>query len=182
MFPFVRLIKDMIVSSRQSPIGLADTHISNHICWPWDLDMMMELNNGRTLTLYDLGRFMASYRVGLFRALHRNKWSMAMAGCTVRYRRRIRGFERFEMRSRMVTWDDRFLYLEQSMWKRDGQCANHIVMRAAVTDKNGIVAPALVIKAMGYPDIAVPPMPDWIKAWSDSEAIRPWPPMQEALA
>lgn len=182
MFPFVRLIKDMTIAYRQPPLDLFETHVSNHICWPWDLDLMMELNNGRTLTLYDLGRFMAAYRVGLFRALHRQKWSMAMAGCTVRYRRRIRGFERFEMRSRLVAWDDRFLYLEQSIWKRDGECASHIVMRAAVTDKKGIVAPDLVLAAMGYGDTDRPTMPKWIDTWSTSEGTRPWPPMQDTLA
>ncbi|MBV1927229.1 MAG: thioesterase family protein [Rhodobacteraceae bacterium] len=182
MFPFVRLAKDMIIAVRQPPIGLTDTHISQHRCWPWDLDMMMELNNGRTLTLYDLGRFMAAQRVGLFKALFRNKWSMTMAGCTTRYRRRIRGFEKFEMRTRVLCWDDKFLYLEQSMWKRDGQCASHLVMRAAVTDKNGIVAPIQAITAMGYGDATPLPMPDWINAWSTAEAGRPWPPMQDSLA
>lgn len=182
MYPFVRLIKDVIIAHRQPEIGLTDTHISHHRCWPWDLDMMLELNNGRTLTLYDLGRFMAAQRVGLFKALYRKKWSMTMAGSIVRYRRRIRGFEKFEMRSRILCWDDKFLYLEQSMWKRDGQCASHVVLRAAITDKNGIIDPMLAITEMGYGNTTPLLMPEWVKVWSRAESLRPWPPMQDTLA
>ena len=82
------------------------------------------------------------------------------------------------MRSRAVCWDDKFTYLEQSMWKSDGECASHVLYRSAVTDKNGIVPPAKVLAAMGQ-DAVSPPMPAWIDAWIKDEAQRPWPPMQD---
>jgi hypothetical protein len=40
---------------------------------------------------------------------------MAVAGNSLRYRRRVRAFHRLEMRSRLLGWDARFLYVEQSM-------------------------------------------------------------------
>ena len=119
MFPIVRLIKDLLVARRMPPLDLTGTHVSRHICWPWDLDIWLELNNGRAMTLYDLGRSMNAQRVGLIGAITRKRWGMTMAGSTVRFRRRIRGFERFEMRSRAVCWDDKFIYLEQSMWEAE---------------------------------------------------------------
>ena len=30
MFPFVRLIKDMLIARRQPPIGLTDMHVTYH--------------------------------------------------------------------------------------------------------------------------------------------------------
>jgi acyl-CoA thioesterase FadM len=177
MFPFVRLAKDMIVARRQPAIGMTDLHVSHHMVWPWDLDMFAELNNGRTLTLYDLGRMGLGWRAGLIAALKEQKWGMTMAGSSARYRRRLRMFERFEMRSRAVCWDDKFTYLEQSMWKANGECASHVLYRSAVTDRNGIVSPERVLAAMGQ-DVISPPMPDWVAAWVEAEAVRPWPPMQ----
>ena len=58
MFPIVRLIKDLLKARRMAPLNLTETHVSSHICWPWDLDFWLELNNGRAMTLYDLGRTM----------------------------------------------------------------------------------------------------------------------------
>ena len=82
------------------------------------------------------------------------------------------------MKSRAVCWDDKFMYLEQCMVRRNGEVANHALYRAAITDKNGIIAPDLVLKAMGR-DAKSPPIPDWIANWIEAEATRPWPPMQD---
>ncbi|WP_208351871.1 acyl-CoA thioesterase [Pseudaestuariivita rosea] len=177
MYPFVRMIKELAVNRKSPPLPLMGMHVSHHICWPWDLDMWMELNNGRTLTLYDLGRLPLAQRVGLFSALRREKWGLTMAGVTVRYRRRIHAFEKIEMRSNTLFWDDKFIYIEQSLWKKNGECASHALYRSAVTDKNGIVTPERVLAAIGADDSA-PDCPDWVAAWIDAEAQRPWPPNQ----
>lgn len=179
MFPFIRLIKDVTLASRQPPLqNLTDVHVSQHICWPQDLDIFLELNNGRALTLYDLGRIAMAQRAGLVAVLKRERWGLTMAGSHVRFRRRIRGFERFEVRSRAVCWDDKFIYIEQSMWKRDGECASHVLYRSAVTNKDGIVPPTAVLAALGL-ETPSPQMPEWIAQWTQAESARPWPPMQD---
>jgi len=174
MYPFVRMIKELVVHSRAGSLPLTGTHVSYHICWPWDLDLWMELNNGRTLSLFDLGRIPLAHRVGLVRVLMKNRWGLTMAGASVRYRRRIRVFDRVEMRSRAIGHDDKFIYLEQSMWK-GGACTTHILYRSAVTDRSGIVPPTRVIAALGQ-EASGPELPDWVRAWTEAEAQRPWPP------
>jgi len=181
MFPFIRLAKDLFFVRRQPALAqVTDTHVSHHICWPQDLDIFLELNNGRALTLFDLGRIALAKRVGLLDTLRRERWGLTMAGSSVRYRRRIHGFEKFEVRSRVVCWDDKFTYLEQSMWKRNGECANHVLYRVAVTDKNGLVRTDRLQSALGL-DAPSPPFPAWIANWCAAEDTRPWPPMQDAL-
>ncbi|PVH29002.1 acyl-CoA thioesterase [Pararhodobacter oceanensis] len=178
MYPIFRLIKERICLDR-SKLGLFETHVSRHICWPWDLDPWMELNNGRTLTLYDLGRIPWSLRLGMIAPMRDNRWGMTVAGSTPRYRRRVRMFQRFETHSALIGWDHRFLYMQQSMW-RGGEALNHVLLRLATTDAKGIVAPQRLISAMGYGDQPSPELPDWVQAWIEAEAQRPWPPMQVA--
>ncbi|THD76654.1 acyl-CoA thioesterase [Thalassobius vesicularis] len=178
MYPVLRFTKEFIKFRNAPALPFDGTHVSHHMCLPWDIDLWMELNNGRTLTLYDLGRMILAKRAGLLGAMKRNRWGMTMAGACVRYRRRIRVFEVIEMRSRAVCWDNRFIYIEQSMWKSDGECANHIVYRTAVTDRNGIVAPETVIRdiMVTVPEVKTP---EWIATWIAAEGQRPWPPMQD---
>ncbi|UWQ05006.1 acyl-CoA thioesterase [Aliiroseovarius crassostreae] len=176
MYPFLRMIKELAKNANASPLPVTGTHVSHHRCWPWDLDLWRELNNGRTLTLYDLGRIPLAGRTGLTRVLLKNRWGLTMAGASVRYRKRIKMFERVEMHSRLVGWDDRFFYVEQSMWKGD-DCANQIVYRSAVTDRNGIVSTDRVREALGHVD-RPPQLPSWVQAWIDADAMRPWPPEQ----
>lgn len=175
MYPFVRMAYHMNRARRQPPLTLDEPHISSHICWPWDLDFAMELNNGRTLSLLDLGRLPLFLRAGMFPLVRKHRWQIAMAGVIVRYRRRVRAFDRFEMQTKILGWDKRFIYIEQTMWKRDGECANHAVYRVAVTDKNGILDPAVIAELRGIPAQS-PDLPAWIEAWSSAEALRPWPP------
>ncbi len=174
MYPFIRLAKELFIHRNAPALGVADPHVSHHLCWPWDLDPWVELNNGRTLTLYDLGRLPYARRLGLVRVLSARKWGMTVAGVSVRYRRRVRAFDRIEMRTRTLGWDARFLYLEQSMW-HDGDCTSQMLLRSAVTDKHGIVAPSRMLSALGA-DLTSPPLPDWVAAWIAADAERPWPP------
>ncbi len=174
MYPIIRLAKEFFKFRNAPKLGLTDTHVSHHLCWPWDLDFYLELNNGRTLTLYDLSRIPLAGRAGLIKALRDNRWGLAVAGASVRYRKRIRAFQRIEIRSRCVCWDTRFIYLEQSMWLGD-TCASHILIRAAVTDAGGIVPAADVVAAV-EPGAETPDIPEWIAAWSQADAKRPWPP------
>ncbi len=174
MYPFFRFAKEMVKFRNAPALGICDTHISHHRCWPWDLDPWIELNNGRTLTLYDLGRIPMATRTGLITVLRQNRWGITVAGNTTRYRRRIRAFERFELRSRCLGWDARFLYTEQAMWK-GAECANHILIRSAITSAQGIVPPAQVLRAMGQPEES-PELPGWVQAWIAAEAERAWPP------
>lgn len=178
MYPFVRLAKETAKFRNSPRLSIGEAHISHHICWPWDLDFWLELNNGRTLSLYDLGRIPLASRMGIIGALKREKWGLTVAGSSVRYRRRVRAFQRIEMRSRLSTWDDKFIYLEQSMWI-NGECSSHALFRTAVTDKNGIVSTERVMSALEISQ--EPPIkPRWVADWVEAESERPWPPMQEA--
>lgn len=174
MYPLIRFLKEIIKFRNAPPLAPLEAHVSTHRCWPWDLDPWIELNNGRTLTLYDLGRIPMAQRIGLVPALRKHGWGITVAGNSTRYRRRIRMFDRFTMISRVIGWDSRFVYIEQSMWK-GAECCNHMLLRSAVTSAEGIVAPARLIEAMGGDDRS-PPLPGWVTAWIEADGSRPWPP------
>jgi hypothetical protein len=134
----------------------------------------MELNNGRTMTLMDIGRIPLALRTGLVSMCKREGWRMTMAGATVQYRRRVPPFAAMEIRSRAVGRDDRFLYIEH-VTLVGGEPAHNAVYRAVVVDKNGIVHTDRVAASLERPDWA-PSLPTWIAAWSEAEKMRPWPP------
>lgn len=177
MYPFIRMAWQSW-RHRSQPLEAFGTHVSRHLCWPWDIDVFRELNNGRALTLYDLGRVPWSRRIGFTAALRREGCAVAVAGASVRYRRRIRVFAAIEMRTRALGWDDRFMYSEQSMWV-GGACAGHVLIRSAATAGQGIVPPARLMASMGIEGPS-PALPPWVLAWVQADAARPWPPMAGA--
>ena len=142
MYPFFRMAKDLWRARRAPRIGLFETHVSYHRCWPQDLDIFLEMNNGRILTILDLGRTAGAIRSGWMDVLRREGWAMTMAGASVRYRRRIRLFDKLRVEGRCVGWDDKFIYMVQTVWVGE-TCAVQALFRAAVTDRHGATSNAV---------------------------------------
>ena len=178
MYPFVRLGIEILLNRRAEPLPIDGVHVSWHTCLPFDIDPWGELNNGRTLSLYDLGRIPLVMRTGMRAAVKANGWGLTVAGVAIRYRRRVRAPQRFEMRSACIGRDARFFYLHQAMY-RNGEALSAGIYRVAVVGPGGIVPTADVAASIGRPDWN-PPLPDWVAAWSAAEAARPWPPVIEA--
>ncbi|MGP3696786.1 acyl-CoA thioesterase [Rhodobacter sp. NSM] len=173
MYPYFRIFMEMRRTRRLGPLPVLGTHRSSVRCLPWDLDPWRELNNGRTLTLFDLGRLPLIHRTGLARICAGKGWGMTVAGSSVRYRRRVVLMDRLDMVSRCIGWDSRFFYMEQSLWRK-GDCTSHMLLRAAVVSREGIVPPAEVAALLEAGES--PPLPEWAAAWVEADAMRPWPP------
>ena len=116
-------------------------------------------------------------RTDVWEFMRKQGWVGTVAGASVRYRRRVQMFHKVEMRSRIVGRDAKFLYVEQAMFREsDGECTSHVLLRTAVTDRKRMITMDEVAEAWGGFD--APPLPDWARAWSEADALRPWPPMQ----
>jgi acyl-CoA thioesterase FadM len=177
MYPFIRIFYAALKARKSPQIGLFETHISHHYCMPWDIDLWAELNNGRTLTLYDLGRIPMSIRNGTAQAAKSGGFGMVVAGASVRYRKRITMGTRLEIHSRPLGFDDKFFYVEQSMWRPNGECANHILIRGAIVKKGKMVSPIELLSHIDIdPNLTSPTLPDWVQAWICADQERPWPP------
>ena len=174
MYPFARLAKEIVLNRRRGPIALGATHVTHLRAWPIDIDPFLDLNNGRILTLMDLGRFGYFVRMGILKTLKARGWYGTVAGSAVRYRRRITAMQKLELRTKLIGWDDRFIYFDQAFWKGE-ECCAQAVIRTAITTGRGFVPAGEVATSMGF-DAKSPPLPDWIIAWDSAETDRPWPP------
>lgn len=134
--------------------------------WPNDLDVNVHMNNGRFLSVMDLGRFDLSFRTQLGRAMLRNRWTPLVGGVTIRYRRSLDPFERYELHTRLLGWDAKWFFLEQRFLKQGGDLAAEAVVRALFRGKDGNVPVAEVLRQMGYegPALAVP---DSVRRWAE---------------
>lgn len=141
------------------------------IAWPTDIDVFMEINNGRYLTLMDIGRFEYGVKIGLVSALKRRNWGLAVAGSSIRYRKRIHAFQKFVIHTKLAGIDERWIYFQQVI-SRQGKWHVAALIRTAVTNDHGVVPTQEISKELGaeweYR------MPDWVKHWDESDQMRPW--------
>lgn len=163
---FRTLWKGLTLRFRASlePLG---TSILAFRVWPNDLDVNVHMNNGRFLSLMDLGRFDLTFRTGLGKAMLRNRWKPLVGGVTIRYRRSLDPFEGYELHTRLLGWDAKWFFLEQRFLRRGGELAAEGVVRALFRGRDGNVPVAEVLRQMGYEG---PPLeaPEAIRRWAES--------------
>lgn len=137
---WLRLLVYVLTAWRRPRLELPDgvSRLTFRV-WPHDLDTSLHLNNGRYLTLMDLGRLDVMVSGGLWRAVLRHKWTPVATAIKIRYRRELRLFERFEIASRIVAWDATTVVMEQRfLFKggtRDGQLAAHALFKGGLYDR-----------------------------------------------
>jgi len=90
--------------------GPVDTHFR---VLPNDLDALLHVNNGVYLTLMDLGRTDLLLRSDAFHQVRKQGWYPVLAAETIRFKRSLTLFQKFTIRTSVVGWDDRSIYLEQ---------------------------------------------------------------------
>ena len=171
MYPYFRLIKLIIrrtFSNKENPQEVSST-LKIRV-WPHDLDPFMELNNGRYVTLLDLGRFDFVLKVKLQKLLKRKKWSLTVAGTYNEYRHRIRPFQQFELTTSIIGHDERWFYFLQKA-KRKGKVHYSSVVKTAFTSKDGLVPVAKAKKEMNLEQLDMP-LPNWVIPLTNQEIIK----------
>lgn len=153
-------------------MDISDESVVKMRVFSGDIDFYPELNNGRHLTLMDLGRLDLAMRSGLLKVVHKRKWALAVAGVSVRYRHRLKACKRFNLHSRIIAVDSRWFYFLQSTI-REGEIHSSALVRGGITNNQGIVSPKQVLTALGKSDWN-PGMPQWVMAWAHAEEMRPW--------
>ena len=97
---------------------LDEVRLKFHVM-PHDLDLLLHMNNGRYLTLMDLGRFALIRRTGALVALRRHGAIWLLGGIAAHYIRPLKLFQRVELTTRVVSWDEKWIYLEQRFERGD---------------------------------------------------------------
>lgn len=171
MYPYLRLAKVVAASSLGRPLALEDVSRIRMLVWPLDIDVYPEMNNGRHLTLMDLGRVDFAIRTGILKKGHARGWGLVAAGASVRFRHRLAPLRRFALTTRLVGRDDRWFYFIHETEQGARVCSQALV-RVGLRSKDGLVASSEVLAVLGRPEWK-PAMPHWVLKWIEAEDARP---------
>lgn len=169
---------------RRGPIDPLDLSRIRLTTLPTDLDLAWHMNNGRYLSLFDLGRFDLLMRTGMWGALKERGWYPVVASSTITHRKSLHLWQRFIVESRVVAADERAIYLEHRAVVR-GEVYARLYVRGRFARKSGsgAVPIAEVMEAVGADASRIPAPPEWMARWgadvalpaSRAEAPSVWP-------
>lgn len=140
---------------------------------PQDLDFMMVVNNGSYLQIMDVAGYRHMARFGGLRLAAKRSWLGLVAASTVRYRRPLRLWDRFEDTSRVIGWDDRVFYMEHLITRGEDLCSRGIVcLRFKHLRSGDRISPYAIVQDLaqeqGHPVPESPELPADVAAWARS--------------
>lgn len=134
---------------------------------PNDLDIYLHVNNGRYLTLMDLGRMHLIVVSGLMKPLQKKGWAPLLGSIKVHFIRSLKVFDKFTQTTQVIYWDEKWIYIEQKIFKGEQLCVVAL-MRMLFIGKEGKVPPQNVLNLIPNPP-QCPPIPNRVLQWQEAE-------------
>ncbi len=163
-----RLLCVIFGAWRRPKMGMEDVSELDFRVWPLDIDLNLHMTNSRYLSLMDLGRTDLILRSGAWAAMRREKLGVVLAGAAMRFRRSLSPFTRFTLATKLLGWDERWMYVEQVFSGPQGVVCIAVV-RAAFVKAGRLVPPGPVLEAV-TPGLAKLDPPGWAAEWAEVEA------------
>jgi len=139
---------------------------------PTDIDILRHMNNGRYLSLFDLGRWDLLIRTGLLDAMNERGWYAVVSSETVTFRKSLQLWQRFDVQSRFIGHDDKAVFLEHRAVV-DGEIYARVIVRSRMLRRTGgTVSNEELFAAVGKPE-GVPEIDPWVHDWAAASALPP---------
>ncbi|WP_166876550.1 acyl-CoA thioesterase [Salinibacterium sp. ZJ450] len=165
-----RTLLHLWLSARRAKVGPFDVVRTNFRVLPTDLDIYRHMNNGRYLSIADIGRFDLLKRNGMYEEMTRRGWYPVVASSTISYRKSLMPWQRFVVESRFLGYDERAVYLEQRFVVK-GEVYARMYLRGRFLKRGG----GHVHMAELHDVIGVAPhevqVPEWLLTWGTDVAL-----------
>ena len=165
---YLRLLIVVAAGLRASRLSINHHTRSRFRVWPHDLDAFGHMNNGRYLQIMDVARTDWMVRTGVVQAIWRNNWSALLGGGMTHYRHPLRLFQRYEVCTKLVHWDNRWFFFEHSFLDKRQRLIAVGVSRAAVRSHNTWVATSQAVDEI-CPTAERPVAPEYLGRWLTTE-------------
>ena len=168
---WLRLLRVRLAAQRGPRVSLWDTVATRFRVVTTDLDTVGHMNNGRYLTLLDLGRLDLMVRSGFWQRCRDRGWFPVVAGQTITYWKDLTLGQSFDVHTRVAGVDERWVYLEQTFRRGDVVHARALIRACFVERGRGRVPTAELDEELGgFPDHLS--VPDWVRSWTTHSAAK----------
>lgn len=153
----------MLLSARfRRPVDMMGERQLEFRCLPTDLDLNVHLTNSRFHSFMDLARFDLLLRCGVYQKLRAEGVGTVLGSSSIRFRKQVKPWQRFKVTARILSWDERWIYIEHRVIA-GGDLVAVAIVNTAFVDKNGRISPER-FAAFLAPAGAKPPLNDLIAA------------------
>jgi YbgC/YbaW family acyl-CoA thioester hydrolase len=154
-----------IMSSKwRSPLLMTESCHTPFRVWFTDLDVLMHMNNGKYFSLMDLARVDLMSRAGAFRTLSKKGIYPVVASETIKFKKSLKLFQAFTIKTQVIGWDERNFFLEQQFLSQK-RLVSLAYVKAQFLRKNGNkVSTKEIFESLNEEDLGTKP-PSYVEHW-----------------
>lgn len=165
---YFRLVLLLMLSPFRKPVSPVGPCVTPLRVWPNDLDVFMHMNNGAYLTIMDLARTDMMIRSGLLKPVVKQRWYPVVAGETIRFKRPLKLFQRYEITTHVACWDERAFYIIQTFSRGEKFLAKAVVEARFLSVGGEKIPAGNLLKLIDFNEPS-PAMPEWIVDWQRAQ-------------
>ena len=138
-----------------------------------DLDLNMHMNNGRYLTIMDLGRLDFMRQTGLLWPSLRKGWLPVLGATQMVYLKPLKFWQSYIIETEMEYWDEKWFVMRQRFLS-GGKLMAVGRVRGLMRGRGGNVPPQVILEAAGADHVVSPAASPDLNHWLQS--LQPAPP------
>lgn len=161
---YFRLLVVLIRNLFKKPIHPMESTVTHFRVMPWDIDVFGHLNNGRYLQIADVARVDWLRRTRILDSAAKNRWGAVLGGNFIRYCKVLRPFQKFSVKTRVMSWESRWIFIEHRFESSTGDLVAVGYTRAALRTKNQWVTTNQITDSIA-PGLRSPAHPPIVRMW-----------------
>ena len=153
----------IFLAKRRTSLSPIDASLIELRVLPNDLDLNRHVNNGRYGTFMDLGRMDLIVRTGLLKLMREQNWFPVVADMHLRFLRPLKIWQRFQLETQLLGWDERWFYFQQRFISKGKICTVGLI-KVQIRHGRKRVETERVLKKIGYENSS-PEIPQSVQQW-----------------
>lgn len=169
MTRFIRIVLSLLRASFRARMAPLDESVVRLRVWPHEADWS-NVHQAIYLLYMELGRWDVAIRSGLGRWMLKQRCAGILGAQVIRYHRPLKRFQAFDLRTRVLGWDERWFYMEHRVESRGRTMAVGCVQIMFLDPRGKRIQPATAVLACGG-EATSPPidvMPELLARFADA--------------
>ncbi len=159
MWFIIRFIIAHYVQKIKPSKHILDWVIARYRVMPWDLDANLHMNNVKYLKYLERGRVEQMIHTPWLQKMWTNQAKALVANTEISYVKEMRLFQKFKVETRVSSWDEKYIYMEQIFTYKHTVFTAAVIRMAVVHAKTGKrLSPTEVFKNL-FGEEQSPPVP-----------------------
>jgi len=136
---------------------------------PIDLDVYWHMNHAKYLNYLEAARWDLQVRSGFLKLALKKGWIGPLGHVQIDYYRPLKVFQRFEVTTQFIGFEEKWLYIVQRIWSEDKEIARALIKSTIRKGKQNIV-PNEYLTPLGF-ELSKLRVQDDLKDWLNKRMI-----------